>query len=41
MNEEKLCGLLYDLLHVLRDNKAIDKKQFNELFKQFKETELD
>jgi len=40
MNEEELSSLIYELLHILRDNKAIDTKQFNELWRIYKLTEL-
>lgn len=38
--EDKIFDLMYDLLHILRDNKAIDRKQFDDLFKLLKEAEL-
>lgn len=34
--EKEMSDLMYELLHALRDNRAIDTKQFNALFKLYK-----
>ena len=34
--KKEMSDLMYELLHALRDSKAINTKQFNELFKLYK-----
>jgi len=34
-------SMWYDLLHALRDNNTIDRKQFNQLFNQLKQRDLE